>query len=166
MYQLAEAGGKAINFHGGVYGWYTPIAGTREDGLLARPIYYGMLLFAQAGAGQLLESKIDHGNAAPLLTAYGLRGNSGNVRAIAFNKNLDRRVRLTIDPGEKTQRATALRLHAPRVDDTTDVTLGGAPVGTAGAWSPSRQQALAIENGLAVMEIPPASAALITFEPA
>lgn len=166
MYQLAEAGGKAINFHGGGYGWYTPIAGTREDGLLARPIYYGMLLFAQAGAGQLVESKLDHESAAPLFTSYGLRSNSGEIKVAAFNKNLDRQVKLTIDAGTKVQRATALRLHAPRVDDTTDVTLGGAPVGTAGAWSPTRQEILAIENGLAAIEIPAASAALITFEPA
>ncbi len=51
MYQLASAGGTGINFHGGGYGWYTPIAGTRDDGFLPRPIFYGMLLFAQAGAG-------------------------------------------------------------------------------------------------------------------
>lgn len=165
MYQLAVAGGKAINFHSGGYGWYTPIAGTREDGLLARPIFYGILLFAQAGAGQLVESKLDHGDAAPLLTTYGLRSNTGEIKVAAFNKNLDRRVRLTIDAGIKAQHATALRLHAPRVDDTTDVTLGGAPVGTGGAWSPTRQEILTMENGLAVIEMPAASAALITFEP-
>ncbi|HEY1809467.1 MAG TPA: hypothetical protein VGG42_12945, partial [Acidobacteriaceae bacterium] len=34
MYQLAQAGGEGINFHGGGYGWYTPIAGTREKGFI------------------------------------------------------------------------------------------------------------------------------------
>jgi hypothetical protein len=163
MYQLASEGGTGINFHGGGYGVYTPIAGTIEDGFLARPIYYGMLLFAQAGAGQLVESKFDSTDQAPLLTAYGLRGDSGAIKVAVFNKNLDRSVRLVIDPGQRAQRAKSLRLHAPRVDDTTDTTFGGAPVGAIGVWSAMREEILSIENGTAVIELPPASAALVTF---
>jgi hypothetical protein len=166
MYQLAAAGGEGINFHGGGYGWYTPIAGTQENGFLARPIYYGMLLFAQAGAGQLVESKLDPPKAAPLLTTYGLRGNTGATKVAAFNKHTDRGIRLTIDAGERAQRVSALRLHAPRVDDTTDTTFGGSPVGASGAWSTAREETLPVENGAAVLDLPPASAALITFQPA
>jgi Glycosyl hydrolase family 79 C-terminal beta domain len=164
MYQLASAGGTGINFHGGGYGWYTPIAGTEEDGFLARPIYYGMLLFAQAGAGHLVESKLEPQEQAPLLTAYGLRSDAGAVKVAAFNKNLDRGVRLTIDAGQQGRRVTALRLHAPRVDDATDTTLGGAPVGAGGEWSSAREETLTVENGAPVIELPAASAALITFE--
>ncbi len=164
MYQLASAGGTGINFHGGGYGWYTPIAGNQEDGFLARPIYYGMLLFAQAGAGHLVESKLEPQEQAPLLTAYGLRNDAGAVKVAAFNKNLDRGVRLTIDAGQQGRRVTALRLHAPRVDEATDTTLGGAPVGAGGEWSTAREETLTVENGAAVMELPAASAALITFE--
>jgi len=163
MYQLASAGGMGINFHGGGYGWYTPIAGTSEDGFLARPIYHGMLLFAQAGAGQLIESKLD-GLEQTLLTAYGLRSDSGAIKAAAFNKNLDRSVRLTIDAGQRAQQVTALRLHAPRVDDTTDTTFGGSPVGASGAWSAAREEKLSVENGLAMIELPAATGALITVE--
>ncbi|MGB6669249.1 MAG: hypothetical protein WBE73_12950 [Candidatus Acidiferrum sp.] len=164
MYQLASEGGTGINFHGGGYGWYTPIAGTRENGFLARPIFYGMLLFAQAGAGQLVESKLEQLDQAPLFTAYGLRSSSGAIKVAAFNKNLDRAVRLTVDAGQRTQRASSLRLVAPRVDDTTDTTFGGAPVGAAGAWSPTRKETLSVENATTVIELPAASAALITFE--
>ena len=142
MYQLASAGGMGINLHGGGYGWYTPIAGTREDGFLARPIYYGMLLFAQAGAGQLVESTLEGVDQAPLLTAYGIRGDTGVMKVAAFNKNLDRGVRLSIDPGQNARGASVLRLHAPRVDDTTDVTFGGSPVGASGEWSAARVQKL------------------------
>jgi hypothetical protein len=165
MYQLAAAGGMGINFHGGGHGWYTPIAGTRENGLMARPIYYGMLLFAQAGAGQLVESKLGPSDHAPLLTAYGLRNIAGVIKVAAFNKHLDRGVRLTIDAGQRTHRASSLRLQAPRVDSTTDATLGGTPVGASGAWSAARGETLAAENGAAVIELPPASAALVTFDP-
>ncbi|MGO9403443.1 MAG: hypothetical protein ACLPVW_08230 [Terriglobales bacterium] len=164
MYQLAAQGGTGINFHGGSYGWYTPIAGTQEHGFLARPIYYGMLLFAQAGAGQIVESTLEPSERAPLLTAYGLRSKTGAIKVAALNKNLDRGVRLTIDAGQRAQRVTSLRLHAPRVDDTTDATFGGAPVGVGGAWSASREETLSLENGVAIIELPTASAALITFE--
>jgi hypothetical protein len=164
MYQLASAGGMGINFHGGGYGWYTPIAGTREDGFVARPVYYGVLLFAQAGAGQLVESKIEGVEQAPLLTAYGIRGDTGVMKVAAFNKNLDRRVRLSIDPGQNARGASVLRLHAPRVDDTTDVTFGGSPVGASGAWSAARVEKVNVENGAAVVELPAASGALIAFD--
>ncbi len=165
MYQLATQGGTGINFHGGGYGWYTPIAGTQEDGFLARPIYYGMLLFAQAGAGQIVESTLEPSERTLLLTAYGLRSKTGAIKVAAFNKNLDRGVRLTIEAGQRAQRVTSLRLHAPRVGDTTDAAFGGAPVGAGGAWSASREEILFVENGAAIIELPPASAALITFEP-
>jgi Glycosyl hydrolase family 79, N-terminal domain len=164
MYQLAAAGGAGINFHGGGYGWYTPIAGTREDGFLARPLYYGMLLFAQAGPGQLVETKFEPLEQAASLTAYGLRNGQGALKVTAFNKNLDRAIRLTIDAGQRAPRVRSLRLHAPRVDDTTDTTLGASPVGAGGAWSAAREEILGIENGAAVIELPPASAALIIFE--
>jgi hypothetical protein len=166
MYQLASAGGTGINFHGGGYGWYTPIAGTQEEGFVARPIYYGMLLFAQAGAGQMVECKLDQREQAPLLTAYGIRSDAGGMKVAAFNKSATRSVRLTIDAGQRAQRVRSLRLHAPRVDDTTDATFGGAPMGAGGAWSASREEVLTVGNGVAVLDLPAASPALITFEPA
>jgi hypothetical protein len=164
MYQLASAGGIGINFHSGGYGWYTPIAGTREDGFLARPLYYGMLLFAAAGAGQLVETELEGREQAPLLSAYGLRNNDGSVKAVILNKNLDRRVRLTLNPGQAIQRARLLRLRAPRADATADVTFGGAPVGASGAWSAAREDTLSANNGKVTCELPAASAALITFD--
>jgi len=58
---------------------------------------------------------------------------------------------------------SVLRLVAPRVDDTTDITFGGAPVGASGAWSATREEILSGENGVAAIELPAASAALVTF---
>jgi hypothetical protein len=165
MYQLAVAGGMGINFHGGGRGWYTPIAGTPESGFMARPIYYGMLLFAQAGAGQLVEAKLEPGDHAGLLTAYGIRNNAGAIKVAVFNKHVDRGVRLAIDAGRGGQGVSSLHLQAPRVDSTTDATFGGAPVGASGAWSATRDETPAVENGAAVIEMPAASAALVTFEP-
>jgi hypothetical protein len=164
MYQLASAGGKGINFHGGGYGWYTPIVGTRQNGFLARPLYYGMLMFAQAGPGTLVESSLDNAQDAPLLNAYALRGSDGAARIAVFNKNMDRAVQLKIDAGQKVGRASALRLYAPRLDGKTDVTFGGAPVGANGAWALANEEELSVRDGIAGVELPPASAALVVFE--
>lgn len=161
MYHLASQGGAGINFHGGGYGWYTPIAGTPKHGFLARPLYYGMLLFTQAGAGQLIETQLDGVGQAPSLTAYALQSDSGSIKAAIFNKNLDSNVQLSINtPGKY---ASLLRLHAPRIDDTTDVTFGGAPVGANGTWSSVREERLVAKSDSLVLDLPSASAALLTF---
>ncbi|HEX4006044.1 MAG TPA: hypothetical protein VHX60_07700 [Acidobacteriaceae bacterium] len=167
MYQLATAGGVGINFHGGGYGWYTPVAGTVEDGFTARPLYYGMLLFAEAGPGHLIAAQIDHADDAPLLNAYGLVNDAaesrGTVKAVVLNKHDDRTVALTIDCGERANRARALRLSAPRLDDTQDVTLGENPVGGSGAWNAEREETLAVQDGLVTLELPAGSAAVVSL---
>lgn len=164
MYQLASQGGTGINFHGGGYGWYTPVAGTRNNGFLARPIYYGMLLFAQAGAGHLVECKMDSTEPLPLVSAYSLRSDDGRLKSVILNKNLDQRVRLTFDTGQRIQSVKAIRLIAPRIDDTSDTTLGGSPVGAGGSWAPIHEDTLAMKDGLPQIDMPAASAALMTFE--
>lgn len=167
MYQLATAGGVGINFHGGGYGWYTPIAGTVPGGFTARPIYYGMLLFAQAGPGHLIDAKLDNPQDAPLVNAYGLLNEGvephGTVKAVIFNKHDDRTVKLHIDCGQRANRARALRLTAPRLDDTQDVTLGGNPVGGSGAWSAEHEEDLTVHEGAAKIDMPAGSAALVTL---
>ncbi len=163
MYQLASEGGEGINFHGGGYGWYTPIAGTREDGFVARPIFYGMLLFEQAGPGQLIEAQVEAADQNPLLTAYALRADNGQNKVVLFNKNSDRGVRVNINAGQAVENVKVLRLHAPRVDDTTDVTFGGAPVGANGAWSAAREERLAVQNESVATDLPAASAVLMTW---
>lgn len=82
----------------------------------------------------------------------------------AFNKNLDRAVGLLIDAGRRAEHVSSLRLLAPRVDDTTDTTFGGAPVGVGGVWCVARKEALSTENGTSVIELAPASGALVTLE--
>jgi hypothetical protein len=167
MYQLAQAGGIGINFHGGGYGWYTPIAGTPQNGFVARPIFHGMLLFAQAGPGTLIDTKITGGGAGaegqPMQSAYGLVSDEGKVKLVVFNRDPAQAIRLSIDPGSKTARATALRLSAPRIDDTTDTTLGSAPVGASGEWAPLREEKLSIQSGQVMLDLPAASAALVSF---
>jgi hypothetical protein len=164
MYQLAQAGGEGINFHGGGFGWYTPIAGTREKGFAARPIFYGMLLFAQAGAGKLLASSLEYQQDEPLLTAYSLRSDSGSIKTVIFNKHKDRNVRIAIQPQERSAEASVLRLTASGLEATTGVTLGANSVGPNGKWEYSKPERVSITDNAATIEVPSASAALVSFK--
>ena len=51
----------------------------------------------------------------------------------------------------------------PRLNDTTDTTLGASGLGAGGAWWAAREKMLGIENRALVIELPPASAAWIIF---
>lgn len=160
MYQLAQAGAIGVNFHGGGYGWYTPVAGARGNGFVARPIYYGMLLFAVAGAGRLVMTQME-GAADGSLAAYCLKSRDG-LKLIVLNKSLDAHATLeVVAPGMKS--ASVLRLIAPRPDDTTDVTFGGAVVGNEGGWMPTVAESLGARRGSATLSMPQASGALVTM---
>ena len=161
MYRLAQVGAIGVNFHGGGYGWYAPVAGTRGNGFVARPIYYGMLLFAVAGAGRLVMTELE-GAADGSLAAYCVKTPDGTLKLVLLNRNLDRDATLTVGvPGVKS--ASVLRLIAPRPDDTTDVTFGGAVVGNDGAWTPTVAASLAVRQGSVILSVPRASGALVTM---
>jgi Glycosyl hydrolase family 79 C-terminal beta domain len=160
MYRLAQAGAIGVNFHGGGYGWYTPVAGTRENGFMARPIYYGMLLFAVAGAGRLVMTQMD-GTGDGSVSAYGLQSDE-ELKVVIVNKSLDTDATLTVN-ASGTKKASVMRLMAPRVDETTDVTFGGSVVGNYGGWIPTVAQAPAVSRGVLALEVPKASGALVTL---
>lgn len=160
MYRLAQAGAMGINFHGGGYGWYTPVAGTRADGFVARSEYYGMLVFAAAGAGRLLATEMV-GATNGSLAAYALETGDGALKLIILNRSISADVTLAVNvPGAKT--ASVMRLVAPRPDDATDVTFGGSVVGNDGAWIPQVKESLTATNGLLTLRMPKASGALVT----
>ncbi|WP_446745637.1 glycosyl hydrolase family protein [Silvibacterium acidisoli] len=162
MYQLAAAGGEGINFHTGGNGWYTPIGGSLEKGFSAQPIYHGMLLFEQAGAGNLVDIQLERPVDAPLLTAYAIRGEKGTLKTVVFNKNSRQTVELTIDPGRRSSRASLLRLSAPSIESTEGITLGSSAVEANGDWN-GNQEAIQSVHGRYVISMPAASAMLVTF---
>ncbi len=161
MYRLARAGATGVNFHGGGYGWYTPVAGTRGSGFVARPIYYGMLLFAAAEAGRLVMAEMD-GKADGSFTAYGMKGRDGTLKVVLLNKSLDSDRMLTIR-ANGAKKASVMRLMAPRPDDTTDVTFGGSVVGNDGAWAPEQTESYAARRGELILSMPRVSGALVTL---
>lgn len=162
MYQLAAAGGIGINFHGGGFGWYTPIAGTRQKGFEARPIYYGMLLFAEAGAGQLVKNTLSEPQPEDAVAAYSLKTDSG-LKTVLLNKSADAALRLVVDPGQKAEKAMALILSGPSLEATSGVVLGGAAVNAHGEWRGAQRKTISGKGGLFTVELPAATGALVTF---
>jgi hypothetical protein len=121
-----------------------------------------MLLFAQAGAGQLVENRFSEPQPEDVVAAYSVKTPSG-LKTILFNKHADAAVRVVIDPGQRAERATVLQLAAAGLDATSGVTLGGSPVNPHGEWAASDQTSLRPKDGKFTVNLPGPSAALISF---
>ena len=152
MFRIAQAGGIGVNFHGGGYGWYTSIAGTRAKGFEVRPLYYGMRLFREAAAGELVDTSLS--TAPDGLRVYAVQRADGHLTLTALNLSLDHPIELALE-----QRLTGkplLRLKAPSAAAQTDETLGDAAIQEDGGW-----QAKSHETTGGRLQLPAASAALI-----
>jgi hypothetical protein len=160
MFQVAAAGGAGVNFHAGEDKVYTPISHGRGGGLTARPLYYGMLMFAQAG-GDLVPARLDAGGAA--LAAYAVRAADGTLRLFLINKDA-RAASVRIEPGRRFAKSEVLRLVAPALDATTGVQFGGAAVDDYGGWAPAAHEDAQLDGGAVVLDVPGASGALVTLQ--
>jgi hypothetical protein len=58
------------------------------------------------------------------------------------------------------------RLAAPALDATAGVRLGGAAVDDYGGWVPAAREAVQFDGGAVVLDVPGASAALVTLRAA
>jgi hypothetical protein len=152
MFRIAQAGGIGVNFHGGGYGWYTPIVGTRAKGFEARPLYYGMRLFREASAGELLETSLS--TAPDGLRVYAVQRADGHVTLTALNLSLDHPIDLALD--HKLAGMQLIRLEAPNAATKTGETLGGAAIGADGGW-----HAHSHETAGARLHLPVASGVLV-----
>jgi hypothetical protein len=152
MFRIAQAGGIGVNFHGGGYGWYTPIAGARAKGFEERLLYYGMRLFREALSGELLETSLS--TAPDGLRVYAVQRADGHVALTALNLSLEHPIDLALDHRFAGMRL--IRLEAPSAAAKTGETLGGAAIGADGDWHANSH-----ETGGARLHLPVASGALI-----
>ncbi|MEO6966054.1 MAG: glycosyl hydrolase family protein, partial [Acidobacteriaceae bacterium] len=162
MLQLCAAGGSGINFHGGGYGWYAPIVGTPENGFVARPEYYAMLVASRLAGSRIIGSHLDVTDANPLFVAYAFKDAQEKVKTVILNKDAGKNLRLTI--AGRAQRVSVQRLISPRLDDEQDTTFGGASVGGDGAWKATHVEHAHTANGSAECLIPAGSAALFELD--
>ena len=120
-----------------------------------------MLMFAAAGPGQLIPATLSNGAAAPLFSAYALKGPDGLPSLILINKHADVDVSLVIATANGGH---VQRLLAPRLDDIENAAFSGARVGIAGAWSPASTEIVRSQNGVVILPMPHGSAALVRLE--
>lgn len=157
--QLAEAGYIGLNLHGGGNGLYTPIAGTLQDGLTARPVYYGMLLAENFSGAKMTATTLSTQTASQNVTAFSAM-DRGRVKLAVFNKAA---VPVTIKfEGAKSARNGKLFwLQAPRIDSKEGVTFGGSAVGSSGEFHPNAQAGISFHRGAASLGMPGYSAVYI-----
>ena len=161
MFQVARAGAAGINFHTGDAKAYTPIGPGAEGRHVARPLYYGMLMFKEACGVAAELIAIQGGTSDINLAAYALRAQSGALRVCLINKDLARPARVHVDVGRRFDVASILRLAASSAEATTGVTLGGAAVDDFGGWAPTVVESIRPQTTMAV-DVPVASAALLS----
>jgi len=161
LFQVAEHGGAGINFHGGFKpGGYAPIH-FFNNRYRASPLYYSMLLFRQAACGRVLPVECQ---AAVNVTAHAVLGDDRKLRVVLINKDLSRPVEAFVAPGSLRTKAEVIRLSAPSVTSTEDVTLAGSAVREDGTWTPQPGEPVPCVNGRFEVPLPAASAALLTIE--
>jgi hypothetical protein len=184
MLMTAQAGYAGVNLHGGgtrqiraalgqhlpgealakqpgaarTGSFYTPIAGSSDEGFSPRPIFYGMLLASQfAGAVSIA---VDFNPKGVNATAYAAK-TEGDVRVAILNKDAASDLRVVLYPGVRTRIARVWRLSAPALDATDGVTLAGSPIGADGSWSPREEVLRPNAEGLIPIDVGRASGALV-----
>jgi glycosyl hydrolase family 79 len=164
MFQVAAAGAAGVNFHAGVHNRrpaddkaYTPIARGEGGRYRARPLYYAMLMFAQAARGALAPMRLATDMHA--LVAFAVRSPEGSLRVCLINKDFTRGARVRIDSGRSFAASSVMRLVGSSVDATSGITLGGASVDDFGRWTPV--EAAHAAGGEIAIDVPAASAALV-----
>jgi hypothetical protein len=163
MFKLASAEAAGVNMETGVnqlgfISSYSPIRDDEHGTYSAAPGYYGMLAFAQASQGRRLSVSCNAGDLN--LTAYAVADERQRVVVTLINKDTsDATVNVT---GPTAQRASLVRLSGPGLGSKEGVTLGGSNVKADGTWKPTHQE-VPIKQGLCRVNVPAASAAIVTF---
>ena len=186
MLKLASFGCAGVNFHGGGSGvirsslgghlpgenlvpdgaaiaaegsFYTPIAGSRESGFKARPIFYGMKLAGVLAGGRMRPVSFEQPPANASAWAADLP--DGSTRVVLINKHAQQNLLVSI----ATNRDASLwRLQAPALTATSGVTLAGAEIKAGAAWQPSDEPLVKNADGKVQVALASASAAALFFK--
>src|SRR5262249_7307379 len=126
----------------------------------AAPLYYGILMFAQAARGALVPVAV---SGASHVKAFAVRAGEGSLRVCLINKDFTHGARVRIDPGRSFVASSILRLTGPAADATAGITLGGARVDEFGAWAPATSEVAHPADREITVDVPAASAALVSL---
>lgn len=129
------------------------------------PVYYGLMMFAQAAPPGSRLLRIAGGSAG--VETWGTRAPDGTVRVVLINDDTAQARHVTVHVTSSSGEGTLVRLLAPSVHAESGVTLGGQGFGsstTTGllAGTPLTASAKPVAGGYGV-SLPPASAAMLTL---
>ncbi len=164
LFRLAENGAAGANFHGSLLNSsqatsYSPIS-TNGGRYQANSIYYGMLLFHYAGQGRIIP--VDSGT-SDVLRTYATLGDDGKVRIVLINMDASRNITARITAEKPYTSATAMRLTGESLDSSSNITFGGSRVMSDGTWSPDDIEMVHHTDDYYELDVPAASAVLITM---
>lgn len=170
LFNMDRVGVDGVNIHTFHKATYEPFAVGHASGRWSgqvRPMYYGLLMFARAAPpGSRLLATSGPGMGGSLRT-WATRSPDGRVRVVLINDSTRHAVTVAVRAPTTAQAASAQRLRAPRVTAKAGVTLAGQSFGaTTTTGRPAgemRQLALGSIQGRFVVQLPPASATLLTI---
>jgi hypothetical protein len=169
MFTLASAGCAGVNMETGVnqrgfISSYSPIGDDEQGHYWAAPEYYGMLAFAQAGAGRIMGSTIEAGGRN--ISAYATQPTKDRTVLALINKEPKWDAVVVIDAGESASFRTGsvVRFSGPSLESKSRVTLGGASVSAAGLWKPSLTEEVSTSRRTPQVRVPAGSAAVVTLQ--
>ena len=186
LLKLASFGCTGVNLHGGGAGvisqslgghlpgaqlspeaaaiaaegsFYTPIAGSREKGFSARPVFYGMKLAGVLAGGRMRPARFDQAPANA--DAWAADMPDGSTRLVLLNKDADQKLQISIPSARD---AKLWRLQGPGLTAISGVTFAGTEIRPGKKWRPSQEEHLASTDRLVQIELEPASGAALFFQ--
>ena len=141
---------------------YSPIQEISGQVVGAAPLFYGMLLFTRAGTGTILPTSAQAGGVN--VTAYAVAPGDGSTNIVLDNKDPYTDLTVTVDVGATVSSADVVYLQGPSpasLGATSGITLAGAGISPSGVWSPNPPIPACSSGTTVVVDLPPASAALV-----
>ena len=170
LFGLASVGVSGVNVHTFPSAGYELFKITQNGGrwqAAVAPEYYGMLMFAEAAPPESHLLSVSQ-TGVPGTNVWATRATDGTVRVVLSNEDTRPRALAVHLPGQ-FKGASLTRLTAPSASSTSGVTLGGQSFGpetTSGLLAGKAQQpGVSGDNGRYVVELAPASAAMLVLSP-
>ena len=168
MFTLASAGCAGVNMETGVnqrgfISSYSPIGDDEQGHYWAAPEYYGMLAFAQVGAGRVVGCAIDAGDRN--IKAYATQPSKDRVILTLINEqpSSDAMIVIGTTASSPFSKGSLIRLSGPALESKSGITLGAEGVSPAGLWKPDRIEGVSSAGQEMQVHVPAASAAVVTL---
>jgi hypothetical protein len=130
--------------------------------LTAQPDFYGVLLVRQLEGGRWVPVTSDRPGP---LEAFALRMPDRSIRLVLDNPDPRRATTARVRVDQPVAAGAVLRLTGPSLGATSQIRFGGSEVDDAGSWHPRSVERLPIAGPVVRVDVPAASAALVTLSP-